>query len=330
MKKQPALILSAVSCVLAGVCLFELHSVKQELQQVRSLNSQHYSSLQMCIDGISGTVSDKLEQQQNLLAKTGFSYGAVNAENATILLRYTATPKEFAPGSTTAEFHYNGTAVPMAYENGQFIAEAEIPIFSETGDAFITLQDGDTLRTQALSDYFSPQYQAFSEFYPSFNGSCEFVREDGSLKVIEKQPVTMGFPSGVPEDLKSISFTAELDRKEIDRVDVDLSENAQNEILRDPLFTNREDLSLHGENYYAVLDKSYTVPAGKTLRIFADVEYENGLLYRYLMDCVAADQNAEVSYSSQDEVDNFWGQPRYIYYAPTHKLLWDALLQVGE
>ena len=68
MKKQPALILSAVSCVLTGVCLFELHSVKQELQQVRSLNSQHYSSLQMCIDGISGTVSDKLEQQQNLLA----------------------------------------------------------------------------------------------------------------------------------------------------------------------------------------------------------------------------------------------------------------------
>ena len=43
MKKQPALILSAVSCVLTGVCLFELHSVKQELQQVRSLNSQNYS-----------------------------------------------------------------------------------------------------------------------------------------------------------------------------------------------------------------------------------------------------------------------------------------------
>ena len=330
MKKQPALILSAVSCVLAGVCLFEIHSVKLELQQVRSLNSQHYSSLQMCIDGISGTVSDKLEQQQNLLAKTGFSYGPVNAENATILLRYTATPKEFAPGSTTAEFHYNGTALPMVYENGQFIAELEIPIFSETGDAFITLQDGDTLRTQALNDYFSPQYQAFSDFYPSFNGSCEFVREDGSLKVIEKQPVTMCFSSGIPEDLKSISLTAELDRKEIDRMAVDLSENAQNEILNDPLFTDREDLTPDGENYYAVLNKSYTVPAGKTLRIFADVEYENGLLCRYLMDCVAADQNAEVSYSSQDEVDNFWGQPRYIYYAPTHKLLWDALLQVEE
>ena len=140
----------------------------------------------------------------------------------------------------------------------------------------------------------------------------------------------MGFPSGVPEDLKSISFTAELNRKEIDRVAVDLSENAQNEILRDPLFTDREDLSLHGENYYAVLDKSYTVPAGKTLRIFADVEYENGFLCRYLMDCVAADENAEIRYSSRDEVGNFWGQPRYIYYAPTHKLLWDALLQVGE
>ncbi len=328
MKATPSLLVSGLSCVLAGVCLFQVHGLRTELSTLRSQNAAYYSQLQDGIGNISSTVSNQLEQQQNLLAQSDYHYGAVNAESGTVVLHYSMLPKEYTPGVTQAEFHINGAAWPMAYESGRFAAEAELPLFDESSDAYITLQDGGTLRTQALKDYFAPQYDVLSDIYVNPCGSTTFTRdaESSSLQVQEEQPIVISFSqsSDVMPEIKSIALTAELNGREIDRIAVALDAEGQAAVRADAAW-NAIGIP-ESSAYYALLNKTYTVPAGQCLRIFADVELGNGLLCRMLVDSVSADSTGNAMDDSYDETAQNWGQPRYVYYAPTHKLLWDSVL----
>ena len=330
MKKALPFILSGASCLLAGACLLELHGVKSQLNALKGQNSQYYSMLQNGIGDISATVSDQLTQQQSLLAQSSYTYGAVDAENATVELHYTAVPKEYTPGITVAEFHANGTSVPMAYENGQFTAVISLPLFSGTEGTFLTLQDGDSLRTQAIDEYFNPQYQVMPDIYVNGYGSSSCVKQDGTLVLTEEQPYLFTFNSNSPDSPKvqSIDFVIERNGGEIDRIPVDLTPQGQAELAASKLWqnVNAQPEMADGGGYYAVLDTKYPLPAGQNLRVYADVELENGLLCRMLLDSADADKDGNVISSSLDSSMEFWGQPRYIYYAPTHKLLWDAVL----
>lgn len=330
MKKYLPFILSGASCLLAGVCLWELHGVKSQLDELKGQNSQYYSMLQNGIGDISATVSDQLTQQQSLLAQSSYTYGTVNAENATVELHYTAVPKEYTPGVTQAEFHANGASVPMAYENGQFTAVISLPLFRETEGTFLTLQDGDSLRTQAIDEYFNPQYQVVPDIYVNGYGSSSCTKQDGTLVLTESQPYLFTFNPNSPDSpkIQSIDFVIERNGGEIDRIPVDLTPQGQAELAENKLWQNVHDSPevADGSDYYAVLDAQYPVPAGQNLRVYADVELDNGLLCRMLLDSVDADKDGNVISSSLDSAAESWGQPRYIYYAPTHKLLWDAVL----
>lgn len=330
MKKTLPFILSGVSCLLAGACLLELHGVKSQLDALKGQNSQYYSMLQNGIGDISSTVSDQLTQQQSLLAQSSYTYGAVDAENAAVELHYTAVPKEYTPGITVAEFHANGASVPMAYENGQFTAVISLPLFRETEGTFLTLQDGDSLRTQAIDEYFNPQYQVMPDIYVNGYGSSSCVKQDGTLVLTEEQPYLFTFNSNSPDSPKvqSIDFVIERNGGEIDRIPVDLTSQGQAELAASKLWqnVNAQPEMADGGGYYAVLDTKYPLPAGQNLRVYADVELENGLLCRMLLDSADADKDGNVISSSLDSSMEFWGRPRYIYYAPTHKLLWDAVL----
>ena len=328
MNKQPAMILSGVSCALAGICLFQVKSLQTQLDDLRSQNAQYYSQLQSGISDISSSVSAQLEQQQSLLAQTDHTYGAVNAETGTIALHYTLVPKEYTPGVTRATLQIGDASAAMEYENGVYSAVIDLPIFAESADGIVTLQDGNTLRTQALNEYFSPQYQAIPDIYIARTGSTEYSTSDGVLTVTEKQPLIFTFDANDPPDIQSITLTAELNGAEIDRIPVDLSQSGQADLANNKLWQDSSDFPdiFSTDTYCAVLEQEYQVPAGQNLRIYADVELKNGLLCRMLTDAADADENGNAFDSSDDDVMYFFGRPRYVYYAPTHKLLWDAVL----
>ena len=108
MKKHLPLILSAVACLLAAVCLWRIvlleQAVEEQMHELRTLDSSVVN-----LQSLPGQVQDALDRSASLLVDKNQSFGKLNTADYTVPMTVTVTPKEQTPGVTTATLVANGS-----------------------------------------------------------------------------------------------------------------------------------------------------------------------------------------------------------------------------
>ena len=118
MKKHLPLILSAVACLLAAVCLWRIvlleQAVEEQISELRTLDSSVVD-----LQSLPGQVQDALDRSASLLVDKNQSFGKLNTADYTVPMTVTVTPKEQTPGVTTATLVGNGTSYPNGSPEGR-------------------------------------------------------------------------------------------------------------------------------------------------------------------------------------------------------------------
>lgn len=312
MKKQPAVILAALCCVLVLLCLWKISDLSRRVEQLQNDLNYQNDSLNSIAADVSNQVQTSLRTQQSILASSDQSYGPLDPETWTVPLTLTATPKEQTPGVTTAVLVCGGTQYPMtAKKDGSFSVQVPLPLFEETAVDRIIFTENGTQRTEGLDQFETPYMKCLSFPLASLNGSIEYSPR-GDLRIAGTLTIDgllsfdrINGEQSTPKNLtKSIALLDILDGKERSRTDYDLS--------------TLEQIS----GYYIFnepVTESYPIPDGSVHELVLEMTDSYGLRYRTVV-------NHQQTGTEEREVTAFPepGYPFVQIYDPEGNLLFEG------
>ena len=173
MKQRLPIILSAVSCALMVLCVFELADQEAEIERLRDQVSDSLYAVERTVNSVPDTVRRAMEEEASLLSGSGWEYGDMDLETGTASLLCTVTPKEYRAGITRAVLTLRDREYPMAEENGRFSAQAEIPLFEDSSGARVVFSEGDVRRTEEQDWGFSPRHSLLPYVYGFYSGRSD-------------------------------------------------------------------------------------------------------------------------------------------------------------
>lgn len=286
MKKDISTITSGISCVLLVICLFQIISLKQQLQSLESNVSYRISNVESSISSIYSNIDMKLEEQSNLLAKSDWTFSDVDVEAGIVKVKCTVSPKEYRPEETKAILMCNDTEYSMALEKGEYTAIIPISLFDESHVSKVQFIEDDTIRNENLDWYLSPRYDCLPMVYANFGGSTDGKVRDGiyvksydgviDINIDQKDDMV---------DVQSITMIECINEKEATRTEIPISTTTS---------TQASGNSIENPTYfYCDLDKSVEIPFGSTYSIYIEVVDSYNLHYRALIDYEAIDYNGD-------------------------------------
>ncbi len=304
MKKNISDVLSAVTCVLIIICLFQISALKSQVRNLQNDLISHMSTVDNSISNVYSSVYSAMEEQTSLLSVGSWKFGKVDFDAMTVILNCAISPKEYAT-NTEAAIIIDGAEHAMTLGNGgKFIANIEIPLFSETHVSTVIFREDESIRTEALDWHVSPQYDYFPEIYADLDGSATGSSQDGLYVYHRKGVVNVDAYCKDEGEIKSATLVEMLDGKKLSTTDIPLDnkeffENYQSESGARPenvaaaqSTTQVEGHITQGPFYYA-LDKDYEIPYGSMLTLYVEVEDGNGFLYRCVIDHMEVSDSGE-------------------------------------
>lgn len=268
MKKHLPLILSAVACLLAAVCLWRIvlleQAVEEQMHELRTLDSSVVD-----LQSLPGQVQDALDRSASLLVDKKQSFGKLNTADYTVPMTVTVTPKEQTPGVTTATLVGNGTSYPMeAQKDGSFSVVIPCPLLQTVSLDRVIFMDNGTQRIETL------EYEALAVtdaiVRPDLSLQATVSMKEGKLCYEGQLAVQQ---ENLPHVFQTMRIVADIDGKQVKETPIDL----------DPKFT--EEMAQEEDNLgiYPEFKESYDVPKGSTLTLTAVGTDENGLQYRVVL-----------------------------------------------
>jgi len=329
MKKHFPAFFSIAACILAGLCLLQLHDLEDRVRRLDMGLSNQTSQLLSSIGDIRAEVEERLEEEADILALSEWIYGEVDVEAETAEILCSIVPKEYSPDKTAVSLRFEDFTVPMQYENGRYTASAELPLFEETQTPWVLLEDDGVIRTQMLEWYISPRYEALPIVYAGNNGGWTWQSETDAALVKCDSTVEIFVDSRMPFRIRSMEFVEVLNGEEIGRLPVDLSEEGQlayqgamierGEAVPAPEVTadeapDTDDLYTGGQHFLYLWQKEYSIPNGGMLELYLDMVDGYGLRHRSYVDCIAvAEDGAPDHLRAELWIKHSYSEPRYIY-----------------
>ena len=307
MKKQFPAILAAAACLLLLIALFRIRALENRLDSLQSDLSRQIARVNDNVSDIYGRVADAAAEAASPLAASSFSYGAADTKAQTVELVCTVFPKEYTPGRTEASVTVNGSAYPMALENGGYTATVAVPIAADTTVEGVSFSEDGAVRYVSLMQPFSPRYEYLPLIYGRFesNGSGSvqhgvYVLENEGLAVIDVDRKNSGV------SLRSLALVFLLDGEETGRMDVDMTYAGQQAYLAKVAGSSAHALpdeaaflASGASEYYCHLDRTFEIPLGSTLECYVEAVDRLGLRYRALFDLYEIDQTGAQSYNTE-------------------------------
>ena len=260
MKARLPVLLAALSCVLALVCLVEIASLKSQLAQVENAVVSNVSHVTSQVGSLSAQIDEAMTRQTSILVSSDWSFGQADLEAYTAPLTFTAVPKEQTPGVTTAALVCGGQTYPMtAGEDGSFSVTLDLPLFEEMTLQRVIFSENGQQRAEALEIADTPFYSCLTIPSTSSMLDCQLEKETMQIEG------SLIFDGLSRENGKSLTLVAEVNGEETARVPV----------------------PLNFDSYYLTevpVQAEVSVPAESTLTLYAEVEDANGLRYRSFLD----------------------------------------------
>lgn len=285
-----ALIAAVISCV----CVFGL---KEEIRQVENSFQSRISAMQSDYSAILAQVEERMEQQASILARREFTYGEVQPEEGTVELMAAITPKEYQPEVTRAVLVVEGREYPMELTDGAYRATVDIPIFEESVVEQVLFREGETVRTETLDWYAVPRRELLLSVSARISGEARGHVDDGVYVWHRTGEVCISVEGCEnAAEIRSVRLIEELDGEEKARIEIPLTNTQSSDARRKsavPEPAVRSGVQIQ-ENFFYDWEREYSIPFGSTLNLFAEVEDENGLIYRVCADHLETDENGRM------------------------------------
>lgn len=302
MKKHGMTIIIAAFCIFL---LLKIASLKNDIADLRNeMNSQIFQVSDE-VRNITSNVRVAMEEQNNLLSQQSWEYGAINIENKEVELHFSVFPKEYSPKDTKASLIYNGAEYPMVLEGNKFTVAMNIPLFEDSLIERVIFQENGVVRMQALDMSASPRYDCLPSIGATLYGSFEGTPTGDILTSHREGLIVIDIENKNHKNpIKEVTLVTIMDGKEIERIPVDLSHEAQRAYLKkDSQDGNHYDLpspsDFANQEYFQLfyyIDKDEDIPFGSTLEWYIEVVDSYGLHYYALCDdvVVTKDGNPEI------------------------------------
>ena len=304
MKKHLPLLLSGLSSLLLILGLFQISSLRNQVQNLESNLAAQSSQIQNSILNISGTVSSILEEKANLLNEFTLDYGDLHISQGTAEIHCRILPKTYTPASTQVSLLAGEQETPLTLQNGAYVGTVTLPLFQSTKISQVLLNDQGTIRAQALDWTASPMESLLRVSLSPLPSSASYAGH------MEWSPT--GLLISVPGDLsiQRLELVEVKNGKEIGRLPVKRSQKAQKAYQHKlsstlpghyiPSYAPAEaagDPSASASLLYA-FDKRYSLDPGDRLAIYLDLVDQQGVRYRWVANYA--------SYSKEGEPDFEW------------------------
>lgn len=272
MKDKWQKITNILTLILLIVCFVKIGWLQDDIQNLKNTVNNNRSMLQSSIDAISSNVRYEMEQANNLLSDSGWNTGGLDIENKTATLYCYAVPKVFNPEKTAATMIYNGTEVPMAFENGRYAAEIAVPIFDECSIENVQFKEDGTIRTQQLNWHINPRYDLVPTAYVSYSGEKSHNYKGDYI--------TRTYKGAVEIDFEHKGFGGEMQD-----VEISLFVNGKEQWRHKPVLEE-----VQKDDYVAIymgdIEYSFDIKRGDAVKMYAEITDENGWKYRSILEDV--------------------------------------------
>ncbi|MBQ5782591.1 MAG: hypothetical protein IIV99_04300, partial [Oscillospiraceae bacterium] len=225
MKKHFTTIIMAISCIVTVMCLVRINELQDTVRNYSYRISEQENNIRNEINSISYEVESALEQQASLISDSGWDWQ--NLENADIknnkiVIDCYVTPKQYNPDTTQAVIYCGEQAYQMTLENGQFVAQIEVPVFTYTYVDRVQFTDNGTVKTETLDWYINAKDQLVPDFYADAPGYST-TRKDKTVSIKYNGYSMVHINHRGTEYSKKADFIVKVDGREAVRKTVDLA-----------------------------------------------------------------------------------------------------------
>lgn len=277
MKDRWQKIINILTLLLWVVCFVKIVSLKNDIQNLKNNVNNAESMLQSSIDSISSNVRYEMEQANNLLSDSSWNTGGLDIENKTATIYCYVVPKVYNPDKTVATIIHNGNEVPMALENGRYVAEFAVPLFDDCNIENVQFEEDGTIRTQQLNWVLNPRYDMVPTLYANYSGE--------SRQNYEGDKITRTYKGAVEIDFEHKGFV-----EKMEEVEVVLLVNGKEQWRHNPVLEE-----VHKDDYVTIymadIEYSFDLKRGDTVKMYTEVIDENGWKYlNILEDCTISEK----------------------------------------
>lgn len=286
MKKNWQTIVSVVLCVMAGMCLMQIASLKEQLRSFEQNAYNRLSYVETNVNRIYSGIDEKLEQQARILADSQWSFGEADVGEGMVDLQVSIAPKEYRPETTKAYIFCNEEEYPMELQDGRYLAVIPVSMYQEAKVSQVELRDEDTIRTEKLEWYVNPRYEYLPTMYAYYSGKS--TGSSGSGK------------SGVSQNGTYVkTYTGEIEltinQREGSGGDgiqtVTVVECVDDQIVAATEIPEETWKSSTDYPYKWPFEKTVSIPYGSTYGVYLDVVDADGLRHRAWIDKEKIDVN---------------------------------------
>ena len=256
-------------------CLFQISSLKKEMQNLRNNLGNKISNLENSFMNSTSYIETLLEKEASILAKAEWNYGELDTEDYSVEIICHVTPKEFHPENTSVSIVIGDQEIPMELQNGDFVGKGFVSLFEETTVSKVMFYEGNSIQSEALDWTLMPVYEYIPSISAHLSGSS--TSNHGKDSYIWKSDdiidvfIDRKFGTIHTESAALIRY---LDGKEAERTKILLEGETQD-----------------SGAYYYNLELEYEIPYGSVQELYLELEDERGLRYRTLVDYVEIDKN---------------------------------------
>ncbi len=341
MKKNFTTMISVVVCVLLIVNLIQIQHLKQEVTDLRAEMHNEIRAVSNVVSSnvssISGNVRSAMEEERNLLTTGQWQCGEVDFEKKTAEVICTIVPKEYTPGSTQVSILCNEREWEMAYQDSEYTAKIEVPLFERSEVIQVKLNDKGTIRTQALDWVIEPRYGAVLNVNARYDGHSVVHHNRQSHTYAPEQLVEIQLEKQGEFTIRSADVLVLLDGKEYKRFPVDLTVKGQ-EAYRDtaskklecipespaPVYSVKDSDGIYSESYVYWMDQGWNIPEGSIVEFYVEVVDETGLRYRSFLEWFEV-SGSEEAIRQMDEKSAYMGAEPVLIFDETGTIVYELV-----
>ncbi len=229
MKKDYNRLVSGLLAVGLIFSIFQIYSLKNEVESLRNRVDNNYTMLERDINSIYSNVDYQLKKQANLLNDYNWEYISADIPAGTAVVRCTVEPKEYTT-ATQAVIVVDGMETPMTFENGEYTALVTVSLYTDSIAEKVYFTDGNTVKNQELHWGISPRNEYLTTVYADFrNGGGKASHLDNGMEWNYSGTISITAErKGLPVDIQHIYLITEKDGREIIREELSVKEGMEN------------------------------------------------------------------------------------------------------
>ena len=275
-----ALLLTLFVFIFSLVCIYKVNETNDNLTNHINILKGKIQTLQSDIHYINSNIREELKKQSSIITSYKIDIGEVNVDDLTVAVTIEVTPKELAE-DTEVELTIGKTNVVAEKTNNVYIVKTQVDAL-KNHEVLVSVKTNGVAKTEKLERQVDTRWLFQEKAKGVLDGNIIYKKNKLTL---EENYLSLFYNPFENSEIKKARIYITIDDKEVWEQDI------------------TEDLRNAKNTITYTISKSFDVNPGSTLNVFAEIEEDNGLIYRLFLRGVEAIKDGRITHI--EHVDSF-------------------------